>query len=82
MNVSDLVEQALEGPAVDAVALHQNAHQRIIEQFGERVLFERNSFQSLPSPGTSHGQCTRSGGVNTASPASKFAMMAASPLLA
>lgn len=40
MNISDLVEQALEGLAVDAVALHQGAHQGIIEQFGERVLFE------------------------------------------
>ena len=35
MNLSDLVEQTLEGAAVDAVALHQSAHQWIVEQFGE-----------------------------------------------
>jgi hypothetical protein len=35
MNVPDLIEQDLEGSAVDAVALHQGPHQRIVEQFGE-----------------------------------------------
>ena len=82
MKASDLVAQAIEGSAVDTVALHQDAHQRIVEQFGEGVLSERNVFQSLPSPGTSHGQCARSGGVNTTLSTSKSATIAASPLLA
>lgn len=43
MNAANLAEQAFEGLALDPVSLHDETHHRIIEQLGERELFDRHS---------------------------------------
>ena len=61
------LEQKLQSLTIYAIAHHDETDHRIVQQLGGRALLDRNSLQSVPTPGTSHGRCGRSGGITNLS---------------